>query len=330
MEEFQMRKKTIVTTLLSLSLAVTLYSPTYAMVGAECAEGDTKCVKVINAKITIDEKYSFLKEQGIFKGKADGKAHLDKKMTRAELAVVIDRMLDLEVTKEIANKDLKNHWAKNEILAVVEAGYMEMNENKTFHPNKHVTLEELADVLVKVTELDTDDYASIWLPGSDWAQGVLAAALTEELLQGADDYTKQANRSHLVHGMYQAYQILFNNGGIVAGSLEPTLSYKENKDGSFDFTYIVKNQTEKPQTLKFSSGQRFEYRLYKNGEQIYQYSMDKLFMLEYKEIELKQGEELTFTEKVEDLKTGNYEIEFWLVAADMESPTKKKVQFTVK
>lgn len=325
-----MNKKKIVTGLLSLSMAATLYSPTYAAVGTECAEGDTKCERVVNAELSIKEKYEFLKELEIFKGKQDRKAHLDKKMTRAELAVVIDRMLDLEVSKEIAYKELKNHWAKDEILAVIEAGYMDMDEKKKFHPNKHVTLEELAQVLVKVTELDTDDYASIWLPGSDWAQGFLAAALTEELLEGADDYTEKANRSHLVYGIYQAYQILHENGGIVAGSIEPTVSYKENKDGSFDFTFTVKNQTEKVQTLEFSSGQRFDYRLNKDGEQIYQWSMDKLFIMEYKEIELKQGEELTFTEKLDDLKPGNYEIEFWLVAADKAETTKKKVSFKVE
>lgn len=326
-----MKKKTIITGLLTLSLTTAIISPTYASVGAGCKEVNLKCERVINSEIGIEQKYAFLKEQGIFKGKTYGKAHLNKKVTRAELAVVIDRMLDLKSSKKTTFTDLKKHWAKDEIIAVVEAGFMEGKGNKTFQPNKHVTLEELAQALVKLTDLNKDEYMSIWLPGSDWAQSYLAAALTEALLQGADDYTKQARRSHLVHGLYQAYQMLLtNNGGIVAGSLEPSINYTKNKDGSYNFTYKVKNQTEKRQTLKFSSGQRFEYRLYKDGKQIYQYSMDKLFIMEYKEIELKQGEELTFTEKVEDLKRGNYEIEFWLVAADMAETTKEKVQFTVK
>ncbi|MBE4907280.1 S-layer homology domain-containing protein [Bacillus luteolus] len=326
-----MKKKTIITGLLSLSLATAMISPTYANVGSDCKGGKPKCERVINSELSIEQKYTFLKEQGIFKGKTYGKAHLNKKVTRAELAVVIDRMLDLRPSKETTFIDLKKHWAKNEITAVVEAGFMEGKGNNTFQPNKHVTLEELAQVLVRLTDLNKDKYMSIWLPGSDWAQVYLAAALTENLLRGADDYTKQAKRSHLVYGIYQAYQMLLTNkGGIVAGSLEPSINYTKNKDGSYNFTYKVKNQTEKPQTLKYSSGQRFDYKLYKNGKQIYQYSMDKLFIMEYKEIELKQGEELTFTEKVEDLKPGNYEIEFWLVAADKAETTKKKVQFSVK
>ncbi len=326
-----MKNKTIITGLLSLSLATAMISPTYASVGAECKGGNPKCERVINLELSIEQKYAFLKKQGIFNGKTFGKAHLNKKVTRAELAVVIDRMLDLRASKDTSFKDLKKHWAKNEITAVVEAGIMEGKGNNTFQPNKHVTLEELAHVLVKLTDLNKDEYMSIWLPGSDWAQSYLAAALTEDLLQGAEDYTKQAKRSHLVYGIYQAYQMLrTNNGGIVAGSLESTINYTKNKDGSYNFTYKVKNQTEKRQTLKYSSGQRFDYRLYKDGKQIYQYSMDKLFIMEYKEIELKQGEELTFIEKLENLKPGNYEIEFWLVAADMAETTKKKVQFNVK
>ena len=323
-------KKPLITGLLSLTLAASIFNPTYAAVDSNCGEGEVTCLEVVKKVLTLDEKYAFLQDKEIFKGKADGKAHLDKKMTRAELAVVIDRMLELEVKGKHSFKDLKKHWAKDEIEAVVDAGYMEGSEGK-FLPNKHVTLEELASVLVKVTELDTGDYASIWLPGSDWAQGYLAAALTEELLGKADDYTAKATRGDLVQSIYQTYQMLFTNGGIVAGTLEPSLTYVENKNGSFDFTYEVKNQTEKVQTLEFTSGQRFDYDLYKDGKEIYQYSMDKMFILEYAQIELKQGEELTFNDTLKDLKPGNYEIEFWLADKDNAWPdAKTKISFKVK
>ncbi len=323
-------KKTMITSVLSLVLAGATFTPTFAAVDGNCEEGEVTCLEVIEKSLTINEKYSFLNEKEIFKGKSDGEAHLEDHMTRAQLAVVLDRMLELDSDRDVHFTDVKNHWAQDEITSVVAAGYME-GKDGLFNPNQTVTLEELAQVLVNVVELNTDEYASIWLPGSDWAQGYLAAALTEDLLAKSDDYMVKATRAELVYGIYRAHNLLFHNGGIVAGTLEPSLDYEKKEDGSIEFTYTVKNQTEKEQTLAFSSGQRFDYKLFKDGKEIYQYSMDKLFMLEYAEIFLAQGEELSFKDTLRDLKPGKYEIEFWLADKEQAWPDSRvRVGFEVK
>ncbi|RSK28909.1 proteinase inhibitor [Bacillus sp. HMF5848] len=131
-----------------------------------------------------------------------------------------------------------------------------------------------------------------------------------------------------------------DGGGIVAGTLEPSLTYEETGDGTYTFFFKVKNQTEQEQTLTFTSGQRFEYKLYKDGEHIYTYSMDKSFIQVMEEIKLKQGEEFLMEATVPDgngdlgapsegLEPGNYKIEFWLVD-DAWPDAKASVEFAVE
>jgi hypothetical protein len=116
--------------------------------------------------------------------------------------------------------------------------------------------------------------------------------------------------------------------GIVAGTLEPSLTY-EKKDGNYVVAFTVKNQTERVQTVTFTSGKRYDYILYRNGKKVKQFSEGKLFTQIYEERPLKQGEELVFTETFTDLPKGNYKLEWWL--ADKNWPNAKAtITFTVE
>jgi hypothetical protein len=116
--------------------------------------------------------------------------------------------------------------------------------------------------------------------------------------------------------------------GMIAGALKPSLTY-EKKDGNFVVTFTVKNQTERVQTVTFTSGKRYDYILYRNGKKVKQFSEGKLFTQIYEERPLKQGEELVFTETFTDLPKGNYKLEWWL--ADKNWPNAKAtITFTVE
>jgi len=117
--------------------------------------------------------------------------------------------------------------------------------------------------------------------------------------------------------------------GIVAGSLESTISHETNEDGSIEFTFVVKNQTEHEMTLTFNSGQRFDYVIRNSkGDVVKNYSADKLFIQALGEKALKQGEEWIMTDKVETLPKDDYTIEFWITSN--EDQPKQKYTFTVK
>ncbi|MGZ0087313.1 BsuPI-related putative proteinase inhibitor [Caldibacillus thermoamylovorans] len=116
--------------------------------------------------------------------------------------------------------------------------------------------------------------------------------------------------------------------GIIAGTLEPSLTY-EKENGAYVFTFTVKNQTERVQTVTFTSSQKYDYILYRDGQKVKQFSEGKMFAQIYEERTLKQGEELSFQETFRDLAPGTYTLEWWL--ADKNWPNARaKVTFTVE
>jgi hypothetical protein len=116
--------------------------------------------------------------------------------------------------------------------------------------------------------------------------------------------------------------------GMIAGALEPSLTY-EKKDGNYVVTFKVRNQTERVQTVTFTSGKKYDYILYRNGKKVKQFSEGKLFTQIYEQHQLKQGEELVFQETFTNLPKGNYKLEWWL--ADKNWPNAKAaITFTVE
>lgn len=289
---------------------------------------DTRIVAA-QAEVSLAERFEFLKEKGILKGKGDGKNHFEASLTRAELAVSLYRLLKLDDSTGKEFSDIGKHWAKKEIQAVAKLGLMGAAEkDNKFNPNKHMTIEEVAKVLVKATGLNTGDYASIWLPASSWAQGYLAAALTEGFLAKEDNYRDKALRSHLIYGLYEVYHYKHKDGGIVAGTLEPKASIEKINDNSYKWTFTVKNQTEREQVVNISASQ-FDYLLTKDGVKVEQYTDNKKFIMIYREVTLKQGEELTYSGELNGLAKGKYELEIWLIDNNWPN-AKTKISFEVK
>jgi hypothetical protein len=118
------------------------------------------------------------------------------------------------------------------------------------------------------------------------------------------------------------------SNGIAAGTLEPHLEVEQIGKRDYKVIFTVKNQTERPQTVTFTSGQKYDYILYRDGEKVTQYSEGKFFIQVYQEIILKQAEELRFTETFTNLAKGHYKIEFWLVDRNWPK-AKAEAEFTV-
>jgi len=122
---------------------------------------------------------------------------------------------------------------------------------------------------------------------------------------------------------------VMTNDGVVQGTLEPRLEIEKVGKRDYKAIFTVKNQTERPQTIIFRSGQKFDYILYRNNNKVTQYSEGKFFTQVYQEVVLKQGEELQFTEVFANLEKGQYELIFWL--ADRNWPNvKAKAAFAVE
>jgi hypothetical protein len=120
--------------------------------------------------------------------------------------------------------------------------------------------------------------------------------------------------------------------GIVAGIIEPSLSYTQKDGELYEFEFMVKNQTQEVQELEFTSSQRYDYAI-KNeaGEVVRLLSSFSTYLQVMGEVTLKQGEELMYVEEIsfEDLPTGNYTVEFWITDKD-KSNIKDSVKIEVK
>jgi exopolysaccharide biosynthesis protein len=92
-------------------------------------------------------------ERGIITGRKEGVFAPTGQLTRAEMAVIIQRMEDLNGTKETVFSDLKvKHWAYKGIQAIVEKGYAKGYPDGTFQPDKSITRAEFASILSKVIQ----------------------------------------------------------------------------------------------------------------------------------------------------------------------------------
>lgn len=96
------------------------------------------------------EDVTYMYNMGYIKGTDEKTFTPERTVTRAEIAVIIARMLNLKPQKKYADKfdDVKaEDWYADSIQAVCESGIMSGN-GKSFNPNSDITREELAKVAV--------------------------------------------------------------------------------------------------------------------------------------------------------------------------------------
>ena len=131
-------------------------------------------------------------EKGIIYGKTDTLFAPEDKITRAEFATLISRMLNLSGSEYDFNDVDKQSWYAQSVSAVAQAGFMS-GFNGNFRPMDNITREEMAVVIsaiaaqkeIKYEEKDVvfADEESI----SGWAKEAVSAAAKLGIIQGMDD-----------------------------------------------------------------------------------------------------------------------------------------------
>lgn len=161
-----------------------------------------------DAKLTPEQQFNTLKEAGIVSGFPDGLSHLEKTLTRAELAKIIVNSLSLEPVDATSynDKNYANHWGRTYIEAATQAGILNGKDaaKKLFDPNGAVTVQELAKVLVTALKLEVPADANN--TASAWAKGYVAAAVNAGYLADGINYQANATRSQAVVAAYAIYE----------------------------------------------------------------------------------------------------------------------------
>ncbi len=118
------------------------------------------------------------------------------------------------------------------------------------------------------------------------------------------------------------------SGGIVAGSIVPSIDWKEQK-GKINVTFHLKNQTERVAHFHFNSSKRWDYLITSaDGKKIYQLSDNKIYAYHTGTLTLKQGEEVSFNDETQMLPAGEYQVKVWLTSNEKGPQIEQKV--TVK
>ncbi|MBD2846340.1 S-layer homology domain-containing protein [Paenibacillus sp. IB182496] len=162
-------------------------------------------------ELTAQQKFDALKAKGIFTGFVDGSAGLDRNMTRAQFARIAGLLDGLDVDTTPASQTFQDvapgHWAYEEIEAAAKAGLFNGVGGGKFDPNGSVSKEQMATVMVRVLDIETDDTATVGQGVSDWAQGYVAAAVQAGLVDSQSDFTGPAGREQLVVTAYSTDEL---------------------------------------------------------------------------------------------------------------------------
>ena len=159
---------------------------------------------------SVEAKYRFLVQKGIFTGFEDGSARLNETMTREQFAAVLFRLWELGTVDTRPSYDdvLKTRWSFDEIEAVTRAGLMRGIGGRRFGPTLPVTIEQLAAVLARGYGAEREAGSRVTGVVSPWAERVVGIALRRGWIPAQSDYTVPARRSLLVEVAHAVYMDL--------------------------------------------------------------------------------------------------------------------------
>ena len=93
---------------------------------------------------------STLSAMGIVKGDSHGKFNPNAPITRAEFAAIAARFDDKADTTAVDFSDIASHWAKDEISAAANNGWINGYTDGTFRPNNKITRAEAMTLVNRV------------------------------------------------------------------------------------------------------------------------------------------------------------------------------------
>jgi hypothetical protein len=132
------------------------------------------------------------------KGYPDGTFRPDRGLSRAELAVLLSRIIT-ERTAGTGTKsysDVKaSYWAAAEVSLAVRQGWLQGYSDSSFAPERQVTRAELAQVLSNISKWAAGTASTYSDVSGHWAFAAISAAEAEGLLTGYPDGSFQPDKA---------------------------------------------------------------------------------------------------------------------------------------
>lgn len=113
----------------------------------------------------------------------------NKPLSRAEVTAMLNRLLVCENVEENSEFPDINMWAKESINALTNLGIINGYPDGTFKPNKDITRAELAVILSRILDLNSniDTTVSFTDTKNHWAENAILALFKEDIVNGYSD-----------------------------------------------------------------------------------------------------------------------------------------------
>lgn len=160
--------------------------------------------------VTADNTYrkaiTTLSNLNIINGYEDGTFKPDAEITRAEFAKIIVYTLNYASLQTTSNRfsDVEDHWAKQEINLCSDFSIIDGMGDGTFHPDDHVTLEQVLKMVVC-----TLGYKVAAEANGGWPVGYQITATSLGLMDKVKDsqYSEYAKRGAIAQIIYNALEV---------------------------------------------------------------------------------------------------------------------------
>jgi hypothetical protein len=241
-----------------------------------------------------------------------GKFNPDKKITRMEFVRLFDKALNININYLVA-PDIKDYFSDvnaddpgaSELIDLVTAGIIE--KGGTFNPGKQLERDEMIHYLIKGLDYVTGgDYAMIMMmpaPFNDDAKideaykNDVYKAVILKLIYGYDNNILRpdqgATRAEAAVSVSRLVSLLQS----YVVDVLPAVSYE---DGALKMSLTIQNNSDQTITINHTSGQKYDFKLFdKNGENLYTWSADKMFIAALSTTEIKAGEKIEFSDTLD-------------------------------
>ncbi|TDF95183.1 DUF5011 domain-containing protein [Paenibacillus piri] len=133
-------------------------------------------------------------------GYPDGTFRPNEPVTRAEMSVMLSRLLQKSVEKKAAASDFTdidpNYWAADSIRWGQAAGLLSGYPDQTFRPNAPITRAEMTSIIGKWLKLDNNpSKPSFKDTAGHWASGQIEAVYKKGIMTGYEDRSFAPDRS---------------------------------------------------------------------------------------------------------------------------------------
>ena len=188
------------------------------------------------------DEINYLMDEGVLEADGDGAVRPDANVTRAEAAVMIGRLKDIDDSpKRTGFRDVPlRHYASGYIAAAVKAGYFKGYRDQTFRPNAPIKRKEMAVLLERVFGLShTFNSTFRDVPAEAPYAGAISKLLAANILADPADNRFRPNQK-VTRGEFAAYlaralEPEFKNDAVIENSYQ--------KDKTKTYTYDMSDGT---------------------------------------------------------------------------------------